>query len=249
MMSKQQPSESSDAAGFAATHWTVVLAAARSVESSRTAEAMTELCRTYWYPLYAFLRRRGHETHEAEDLTQDFFAHLLGRAFLANVDRAKGKFRSFLLASLKHFLSDQRDRASAQKRGGGQAMISLDGLDAEARYRLEPAQDITPEKMFEKQWALSVLEKVLSRLDTELAAEGKATLFEALKETLTGGRSGRFAMIGAELGMTEGAVKTAAHRLRQRYRALIREEIGQTVGGAEEIEDEVRYLLSCLALC
>ena len=150
-----------------------MLAAARGAGSPGTAQAMTELCRTYWYPLYAFLRRRGHESHEAEDLTQDFFAHLLGRPFLANVDRDKGRFRLFLLASLKNFLSDQRDRAAAQKRGGGRAIISLDGLDAEARYRLEPAQDITPEKMFEKQWALSVLEHVLSRLHAEMAGEGK----------------------------------------------------------------------------
>jgi RNA polymerase sigma-70 factor (ECF subfamily) len=246
-MTEQQPTpEPFDAGGFAATHWTVVLAAAGGVEASRTAEAMTELCRTYWYPLYAFLRRLGHETHEAEDLTQEFFAHLLSRPFLANVDRSKGKFRSFLLASLKHFLSDQRDRAAAQKRGGGQAIISLDSLNAEARYRLEPAQDITPEKMFEKQWALSVLEHVLSRLHAELEAEGKATLFEALKDTLTGDRSRSYLAIGAELGMTEGAVKTAAHRLRQRYRALLRQEIAQTVAGPDEVEDEVRYLLLCL---
>ncbi len=207
---------------------------------------MTELCRTYWYPLYAFLRRRGHESHEAEDLTQEFFARLLAPQFLANLDRQKGKFRAFLLASLKHFLSDQRDRARAQKRGAGRAVISLDSLDAETRYRLEPAQDITPEKMFEKQWALSVLEKVLSRLHSELAGEGKVALFEALKETLTGGRSIRYAAIGVELGMTEGAVKTAAHRLRRRYRAVFREEIAQTVASPEEIEGEIRYLLSCL---
>jgi RNA polymerase sigma-70 factor (ECF subfamily) len=245
-MTDQPPSEPSDAAGFAATHWTVVLAAARGEGSSRPDEAMTELCRTYWYPLYAFLRRRGHQAHEAEDLTQEFFARLLGPHFLANVDRQKGKFRSFLLASLGHFLSDQRDRARAQKRGGGRAVISLDSLDAETRYGLEPAQDITPERMFEKQWALSVLEKVLSRLRAELAGEGKAALFEALKETLTGGRSSRYAALGAKLGMTEAAVKMAAHRLRRRYRALFREEIAQTVAGPEEIDDEIRYLLSCL---
>jgi RNA polymerase sigma factor (sigma-70 family) len=246
MTRQQLTPEPSNAAGFAATHWTVVLAAARGNSSSRAGEAITELCRTYWYPLYAFLRRRGHDTHEAEDLTQEFIARLLGPHFLANVDRQKGKFRSFLLASLKHFLSDQRDRALAQKRGGGQTIISLDSLDADTRYRLEPAQDITPEKMFEKQWALSVLEKVLARLHGELAAEGKASLFEALKGTLAGGGSGRYATIGLELGMTEGAVKMAVHRLRRRYRALFREEIAQTVAGPEEVEDEIRYLLTCL---
>jgi RNA polymerase sigma-70 factor (ECF subfamily) len=241
-----QPTPSrSDGSGFAATHWTIVLAA-RGSESSRAAEAMTELCRTYWYPLYAFLRRRGHDTHQAEDLTQAFFAHLLGRQFLANVERRKGKFRSFLLASLQHFLSDERDRAMAQKRGGGQTVISLDSLNAETRYRLEPAQDLTPERMYEKQWALSVLEQVLARLQAELVAEGKSTLFEALKGTLTGGQSSRYEAIGAELEMSAGAVKTAAHRLRRRYRALLREEISQTVAAADEIDDEIRYLLSCL---
>ena len=231
---------------FAATRWTLVLSAARGGASSRAGEALAELCRIYWYPLYAFLRRQGHVSHEAEDLTQEFFTHLLGRHFLVNVDRKKGKFRSFLLASFKNFLSDQRDRATAQKRGGGQTVVSLDSMDAETRYRLEPAQDLTPEKMFEKQWALSVLEQVLSRLHAEFAAEGKAALFDALKETLTGGQTGRYAIIASELGMTEGAVKTAAHRMRRRYRTLMREEIAQTVAGPEEIEDEIRYLLSCL---
>ena len=242
-MSHQPPNhESSDAAGFAATHWTVVLAAARGQTSSRAAEAMAELCRIYWYPLYAFLRRRGHEVHEAEDLTQEFFTRLLGEHFLANVDRQKGRFRAFLLASLKHFLSDQRDRAHAQKRGGGRAVVSLDSLDAETRYRLEPAQDLTPEKMFEKQWALALLEHVLSRLHAEMVAEGKSALFEALKDTLTGARSLTYAAIGAELGMSEGAVKVAAHRMRRRYRDLLREEIAQTVASSDEIGDEIRYL-------
>jgi RNA polymerase sigma-70 factor (ECF subfamily) len=246
-MCDQSPIPNSSKAGhFAATHWTVVLAAARGEASSRAGEAMAELCRTYWYPLYAFLRRRGHEAHEAEDLTQEFFARLLGQDFLANVDRHKGRFRSFLLAALKHFLSDQRDRAAAQKRGGGRPVISLDSLDAEARYRLEPAQGLTPEKMFEKQWALSLLELVLSRLHAEMAAAGKSVLFEALKDTLTGVRPITYAAIGAELGMSEGAVKVAAHRIRRRYRALLRAEIAQTVASPDEIRDEIRYLMSCL---
>jgi RNA polymerase sigma-70 factor (ECF subfamily) len=243
-----QPSnhDSSDAAGFAATHWTVVLAAARGASSSLAGEAMAELCRVYWYPLYAFLRRRGHEVHEAEDLTQEFFTRLLGQHFLDNVDRQKGRFRAFLLASLKHFLADQRDRAHAQKRGGGRAIVSLDSLAAEARYRLEPAQDLTPEKMFEKQWALALLEHVLSRLHAEMIADGKPALFEALKDSLTGNRGLTYAAIGAELGMTEGAVKVAAHRMRRRYRDLLRSEIAQTVASKDEIADEIRYLLSCL---
>ena len=230
-MPEKLPSrESSNAGGFAATHWTVVLAAVGGRDSSYAAEAMAELCRTYWYPLYAFLRRRGHDTHEAEDLTQAFFARLISRDSLANVDRKKGKFRSYLLGALQHFLSDEHDRASAQKRGGGQKVISLDALDAESRYRLEPAQDLTPERMFEKQWALTVLDHVLVRLKTEMTADGKEALFEALKTTLVGGgETDSYAAIAAQLGSTEGAIKTAAHRLRRRYRDLLRDEITQIV--------------------
>ena len=170
------------------------------------------MCENYWFPLYAFVRRAGYSAEDAQDLTQEFFARLLAQRFLTKADRRKGKFRSFLLAALKHFLADQWDRAHAQKRGGGQTVISFDSLDAETRYRLEPAQGLTPEKMFEKQWALSLLEHVLSRLHAEMVADGKSALFEALKDTLTGVRSITYAAIGAELGMTEGAVKVAAHR-------------------------------------
>jgi RNA polymerase sigma-70 factor (ECF subfamily) len=237
---------SSDAAGFAATRWTLVLTAARGNASAVATDALAELCRVYWYPLYAYLRRRGHDPHDAEDLTQGFFAHLLARQFLAEVDREKGKFRSFLLVSLKNFLADERDRAQAQKRGGGRSTIPLDGLAAESRYCLEPAHDLTPEKMFEKQWALSLLEQVLSRLHDEMTADGKAALFDALQSVLTGGKASTYAIIAEKLKMTEGAVKTAAHRLRRRYRELLREEIAQTVAGPEEIEEEIRYLLSCL---
>jgi RNA polymerase sigma factor (sigma-70 family) len=236
----------SDGKGFAATRWTVVMTAARGSDPSCAAVALTELCRTYWYPLYAFLRRRGHEMHEAEDLTQAFFTNLLARDFLANIDQQKGMFRSFLLASLKHFLSDERDRASAQKRGGGQPTISLDGLDAESRYQLEPATDLSPEKIYEKQWALSVLERVLSRLNDESIAAGKQALFEALQKTLIDSQADRYADIAQELGMTEGAIKSAAHRIRRRYRAILIEEISQTVADPGLVDDEIRYLMSCL---
>jgi RNA polymerase sigma factor (sigma-70 family) len=237
---------SSDAAGFAATRWTLVLTAARGSTSSLAADALAELCRIYWYPLYAFLRRRGHDPHDAEDLTQDFFAHLLSQRFLAKVDQEKGKFRSFLLVSLKNFLADAHDRAKAQKRGGSKTPIPLDSLAAEARYRLEPATDLTPEKMFEKGWALSLLEQVLLRLHDEMTAGGKEAIFDALQSVLTGGQTSAYAAIAGELKMTEGAVKVAAHRLRRRYRELLREEIAHTVAGPEEVEDEIRYLLSCL---
>jgi len=216
------------------------------MRQSSAVAAMAELCRIYWYPLYAYVRRRGHDQHAAEDLTQEFFACLLARDFLAGIDRQKGKFRSFLLTCMQHFLADQWDRTQAQKRGGGRKIIPLDGLDAETRYRLEPAEAMTPEKLFERQWALMVLERVLSRLEQQWAASGKAQLFVALKKTLGGERPERYAAIAASLGMTEGAVKMAAHRLRRRYRELVREEIAHTVASPEEVEDEIRYLLTCL---
>lgn len=222
------------------------MTAAHGRDSSRAEAALTELCQTYWYPLYAFLRRRGHESHAAEDLTQAFFASLLARDFLAKIDRQKGRFRSFLLASLKNFLADEHDRAAAQKRGGGQPAISLEGLNAESRYRLEPAHDLSPEKMYEKQWALSVLERVLSRLQAEAVAGGRLPLFDHLQATLIDSQSTRYAAIANEFGMTEGAIKTAAHRFRQRYRELLIDEISQTVAEPDEVDGEIRYLMSCL---
>ena len=245
----KQPSTpgASDAAGFAATRWTLGLAAARGSVTPRAAEAMAELCRVYWYPLYAYVRRRGHDTHEAEDLTQEFFLRLLAKNYLAAVDREKGKFRAFLLASLKHFLANEWDRSQAQKRGGGQTVFPISTLDAENRYRLEPSHDLTPERLFERQWALTVLDQVLTRLQAEFSAEGKQAVFDKLKRFLTGGReSGGYALAAAELGMTEGAAKTAVHRLRRRYRELLRDEIAQTVARPEEIDEEIEYLLSCL---
>jgi RNA polymerase sigma factor (sigma-70 family) len=230
---------------FVTTHWSVV-ASAGDGQSPEAQQALATLCESYWFPLYAFVRRAGHSAEDAQDLTQDFFARLMTQRLLTKADRQKGKFRSFLLAAMKHFLADQWDHAHAQKRGGGQAVISFDSLNAETRYRLEPACDLTPEKMFEKQWALSLLEHVLSRLHAELVAEGKAAMFEALKDTLMGVRSSSYAAVAAELGMTEGAIKVAAHRMRRRYRALLQEEIAQTVASSDEIADEIRYLLSCL---
>jgi RNA polymerase sigma factor (sigma-70 family) len=237
----------SEAAGFAATRWTLVLAAARGNVTPHAAAAMAELCRVYWYPLYAYVRRRGHDTHEAEDLTQEFFLRFLAKNYLADIDRDKGKFRAFLLASLKHFLANQWDRLQAQKRGGGQTVLPISTADAENRYRLEPWHDLTPEKLFERRWALTVLDQVLARLQMELAAEGKKPVFDGLKAFLTGGRgSGGYAEAAEELGITEGAVRVAVHRLRRRYRQLLRDEIAQTVAGPGEIDEEIEYLLSCL---
>jgi RNA polymerase sigma factor (sigma-70 family) len=275
IMSSPKPG-SSDAAGFAATRWTLVLAAARGSPTPRAAEAMGELCRAYWYPLYAYVRRRGHDAHEAEDLTQEFFLRLLAKDFLAGVDPHKGKFRAFLLAAIKHFLSNEWDRAKAQKRGGGRRMLSLDALEgkrdgkrgqapflqstlrgkgacplfpnAESRYGLELSHNLTPERLFERQWALTVLEQVLARLHIEyLAWHGDQATFDALKPFLAAGRQpGGYAALAAALGTTEGAVKVAVHRLRRRYRQLLRDEIAHTVATPEEIDDEIRYLLACL---
>ncbi|MGA2067647.1 MAG: sigma factor [Thermoguttaceae bacterium] len=245
----QQPPTSGpfDAAGFAATHWTVVLAAAGGESPSRAGEAMAELCRTYWYPLYAYVRRRKYEAHEAEDLTQEFFARLMAKNYLADADRRKGKFRAFLLTALKHFLANEWDRSRSLKRGGGQVVISLDTRTAESRYGREPFHNLTPERLFERQWALTVLERVLAGLQAEFAAEGKQTIFDGLKQLLTADRpSAGYGQVAGELGMTEGAVKTAAHRLRRRYRDLLRREIAHTVACPEEIDEEIRYLLSCL---
>jgi RNA polymerase sigma factor (sigma-70 family) len=245
--SSLQTGQNASSGGFAATRWTLVLSAARGSETPRAAAALAELCRIYWYPLYAYVRRRNYDVHQAEDLTQEFFARLLEKNDLADVDRRKGKFRAFLLAALKHFLANQRRNSRAQKRGGGELVLSLNTTTAESRYRLEPSHDMTPERLFERQWALTVLDRVLAGLQTEMTAQGRQLLFDALKHVLTADQNSiSYAAVAAELNMTEGAVKTAVHRLRRRYRELLREEIAQTVAGPEEIDDEIRYLLSCL---
>jgi RNA polymerase sigma-70 factor (ECF subfamily) len=228
--------------GFATTRWSLVLAAG----TPGSADALAALSTTYWYPIYAFIRRSGCSAHDAEDLTQQFFARLLEKNFLAGADRAKGRFRSYLLGALKHFLANQRDRAAALKRGGGQMMAPLEGRSAEERYRHEPADELTPEKLFERRWALTVLEQALTRLRDEHAAAGKLDLFDRLKPALTGELPGGFAELAAELGMTEGAVKAAVHRLRKRYREAMRAEIAQTVAREEEVEDEIRALFAAL---
>ncbi|MGO8753145.1 MAG: RNA polymerase sigma factor [Thermoguttaceae bacterium] len=240
---KNSPPNPSD---FAATRWTLVLSAARGSQTPRAAAAMAELCRIYWYPLYAFIRRRGHPAPEAEDLTQEFFAQLLEKHFLAAADREKGRFRTFLLMAVKRFLANEYDRAQARKRGGGQRIVPLEGLEPETRYRLEPADTLTPERLFEQQWALTLLDQVLARLQAEMTAGGQAALFESMKGHLAGSRDESYAATAARLGMSEGAVKVAVHRLRRRYRALLQEEIAHTVAGPEEIEEEIRYLFTCL---
>jgi RNA polymerase sigma-70 factor (ECF subfamily) len=231
---------------FATTHWSLVLAARDRAEPGAD-DALASLCVLYWYPLYAYVRRRGHGPDDAHDLTQEFFTRLLEKGFLANVDRGKGKFRSFLLAACNHFLANERDRARAKKRGGGQTVISLDAADAKERYRREPADDLTPEKLFERHWALALLQQVMARLRDEFEAKGKGHLFNRLRGFLVGERGSGYRQAADALGLSEGALKVAVHRLRQRYREMLYEEIGRTVGTKDEIEGEIRELFTALA--
>lgn len=224
------------------------MAAARH-ESPGSKEALATLCETYWYPLYAYLRRRGYGADDAQDSIQEFFAQLLEKDSLRVADRYRGKFRSFLLASLNHFLAKQRRRARAQKRGGGQVPISLDFQSGERRFTFEPADEMTPEKTYERRWALALLEQALSKLRQEFARRGKLRLFDQLKVFLGGEESTvPYQQIAATLGMTEGAVKVSVHRLRRRYGGLLREEIAQTVADPKDIDEELRDLFAAISV-
>ena len=238
--------DSSPAAGpvFATTRWSMVLRARG--DSSGAPESLAALCEAYWYPLYAFVRRQGHPPHDAQDLTQEFFARLLAKSWLAGVGRERGKFRSWLLASLKHFLANEWDRAQALKRGGQTTLVSFDDRSAEARYRREPADLETADKLYDRRWALTLLDRVLARLREESAQSGKLAQFDALKGALTGEKT-PYAEIAIALETTEGAIKVAVHRLRERYRALLRAEIGETVATPAEIDEELRHLLAALS--
>jgi RNA polymerase sigma factor (sigma-70 family) len=243
------PSPSSfatSAMGFHTTHWTVVLDA-RDEQGNAGQEALATLCATYWYPLYAFIRRQGSSPHEAEDLTQEFFRQFLERNALARVQPSAGKFRSFLLACLKNFLANERDRAQAQRRGGGSTLLPLDASDAETRYSLEPADHLTPEAVFEKRWAYAVLEQTMAELRREYSSELKRAQFEELEGFLPGGRErGTRAELASRRGVSVGAIDVAIHRLRQRFGALLREQVAQTVSSEAEVEEELRYLISVL---
>jgi RNA polymerase sigma factor (sigma-70 family) len=228
---------------FATTRWSVVLAAQQDPSSSVRA-ALEQLCEIYWYPLYAFIRRRGLSQHDAEDATQGFLAHLLTHSFLEGVAPEKGKFRSFLLASLKNYLSDQRDRATTLKRGAGQPLISLDLEDAAERYAIEPVDNLSPDKLYDRRWAMALLEEARSRLEAEYKAAGKPELYKVLRQFNTGGSSElTYSEVAGQLNVPANTLKSLVHRLRQRYRQLLREEVGQTVSTAAEIDEEIRYLL------
>lgn len=232
---------------FPVTQWTAVLAAG-ATPSPESAAALERLCESYWYPLYAFVRRSGYSPPDAEDLTQEFFARLLEHNWIANANRQKGRFRSFLLMVMKRFLAKEWDKAKTLKRGGRMRLVSLPLSTAETRYTQEPADNRTPEQVFEKQWALTLLASVLSRLREDYVRDGKGTMFQTLEPSLQGGRDAQpYAVLGAELGMSEGAVRVAACRLRDRYRECLKEEIALTVASASEVDEELRHLLRVVA--
>src|ERR1017187_9790819 len=248
-LTPENPMQRTSATGdvFATTRWTVVLAAGRS--SAPPADvALEELCRTYWYPLYVCVRRQTPTREDAEDLTQAFFARFLEKNYLAGLDSEKGRFRAFLLAALRHFLANEWDRANCQKRGGGVAAVSLDWQDADTRYQIDPADNSSPDKLYDRAWAVTVLERVIARLREESAAEGKATLFGELKPFLMVGKSAiPYGQAAEALKLTEGAVRVAVHRLRLRYRELLRDEICQTLCDPAQAEEEMRTLFSAFA--
>ncbi len=246
MANHAQDPSSAGGGRFTTTHWSLVLAAAGSADAQGH-EALARLCQVYWYPLYAFVRRQGHGPHDAQDLTQEFFVRLLDKDYLGDVDRSKGTFRSFLLAALKHFLSKQWARAKTLKHGGGRTLVPLDTLSAEDRYRREPEDHATPERLFERRWAVTLLDQVLTRLSADYETAGKGAIFAQLQGCLTGeSKLLPYAQLAAGLDMSEGAVKVAVHRLRQRYRKVLRDEIAQTVADPAEIDDEIRQLFSAL---
>ena len=231
--------------GFLTTHWSVVMAAG-GAESEASREALAELCRSYWYPLYAYARRRGESDEDARDLTQGFFCSLLERRDLARLSPERGRFRAFLLAALKHYMANERDRDRAQKRGGGRARLSIDYDQADSRWRIEPAHELSPEHVFQRQWALALLARTLEGLRSEYGSAGKLGLFEALEPLLEGEAPGRYAELAQRLDSTPGALKVAAHRLRRRYRERLRAEIAHTVRRPEDVDDEVRELFRIL---
>lgn len=236
----------SPAGVFVTTQWSVVLAARE--DSPESADALSRLCCSYWYPLYSYVRRRGRSPEDAQDLTQEFFARLLARNWIGRADREKGRFRSFLLGAMNHFLSDEWDKLRAQKRGGGVANLPLEFDTAETRYSLEPIDTVTPEQNFERRWALTLLEQVLNRLRNEYERENRGELFALLNPCLIGDRTTKpYADLAKQLGVTEGTVKSAVHRLRQRYRQLLHNEIANTVARPEEVDEELRHLFAVLA--
>jgi RNA polymerase sigma factor (sigma-70 family) len=234
------------AALFTTTHWSAVLAAGQQ-KGPAAREALEELCRTYWYPLYLFVRRHGYGPCDAQDLTQEFFARLIAKQQLARAQPERGRFRSFLLVSLKHFLADAHDRAQALKRGGGRVIVSLEEEHAEGRYQREPKDEMSPERLFERRWAYTLLETVITMLGAEFRAAGKQVLFEGLKAFLIGeGEGATYSQAAGALGLSEAAAKMTVTRMRRRYRELLRAEVAKTVAEPGEVESELSHLFSVL---
>ena len=229
---------------FTTTHWSVV----QAVAEGESMAALETLCRSYWYPVYAYVRRKGYPAEESQDLTQEFFMQLISKAHFREADRNKGKFRGFLLSMLDYFLAREWSRAHRQKRGGQFTFVSLDGNPPEDWYQLEPADHETPETIFLRQWALTVLKQAMNALEAECSANGKAALFREARHLLSGERDGStYAHISRSLEMGEGAARVAVHRLRQRYGELLRREVAHTVSSDEEVDEELRFLIRCLS--
>lgn len=234
-------------ARFATTRWSVVLDAGRA-EAVEARDALANLCGTYWFPLYAHVRRRGYNSHDAQDLTQEFFARLLERGTLGRADPTRGRFRSFILAVLDRFLQDEWKKRRAQKRGGGRDLVSLDVVAAEQRLELESLDALAPDKAFDRHWAQALLDRVMQQLEDDYRREGKAEMFAALRSTLGGARESQpYAELAAQLGSSEGAMKVAVHRLRKRYRARLESEVADTVATADDVSTELRHLLGAMA--
>jgi RNA polymerase sigma factor (sigma-70 family) len=233
---------------FATTHWSVVISAGRS-SSPDSKQALEALCETYWYPLYAYARRQVPDVHEAHDLTQEFFSELLEKNYVDTATPERGRFRGFLLTAFKHFMSKQWEKSKTQRRGGGRTPISLDFVSADSKYNIEPSEGLTAEQFYDRQWAVTLLGKIMEQLEGEFDRDGKAKQFDLLKGYIVGDHVGvTYANVATELNMTEAAVKMSASRMRRRYRELLREEIGQTVDAPEEVDQEIRNLLATLEL-
>jgi RNA polymerase sigma factor (sigma-70 family) len=230
---------------FPTTRWTLVIAAG-DPQRKEARSALSSLCEQYWYPLYAYLRRRGYPAEQAQDLTQEFFVRVLEGRYLDRADPVKGRFRSFILTSLKFFVADEEDRQRARKRGGGR-LVPLEFSSGEERYQREPVHDETPERIFERRWALSLLDLVIQKLRDEFVHHGRPDHFEQLKVFLLGQSDAPYAALAREMNTSEGALKVAIHRLRKRYRELLRQEIADTVADPAEVESELRYLAAVLA--
>jgi RNA polymerase sigma-70 factor (ECF subfamily) len=232
---------------FATTHWSAVITAGRR-STPQSERALGELCAKYWYPLYAYVRRRGYSREDAEDLTQSFFTRFLERNYLDGLSSEKGRFRAFLLASLKNFLANEWHKSRRLKRGGDVPMLSLDWQRADSRYQVDPADNLTPDRIYDREWALALLERVITRLRDECAADGKAQLFDELKPFLSADKSAvPYADVAIRLNMAEGAVRVSVHRLRRRYRELLRDEISQTLSDPAQLADEMQALLGAFA--